>query len=128
MITLEEASFCYTCLMSTGIQIGNAELDSQDTRGWLIGSFIQEQFGLRHTEDIELKWGILKAGDARAEWATGEMQTAIGILISGEFTMEFRDQTLTFEKPGDYVIWGPGIDHKWNAPQDSVWLTIRWSS
>ena len=114
--------------MTLDIQTGNAELDSVDTRGWFVGSFIEEKFGLRHTEDIELKWGVLKAGDARDEWVTGETRTTIGILISGKFTMEFREQLLTFDKPGDYVMWGPGTDHKWHSPEDAVWLTIRWPS
>lgn len=114
--------------MSTAIQTGNAELDSINTRGWFIGSFIEEKFGLRHTDDIELKWGVQKAGDARTEWVTGETRTTVGILISGTFAMEFRDQSLTFNKPGDYVMWGPGTDHRWNAPADAIWLTIRWPS
>ena len=114
--------------MMTNIQTGNAELDSIDTRGWFVGSFIEEKFGLRHTDDIELKWGVIKAGDERAEWVTGEKRTTIGILISGKFTMDFRDKSLTFDKPGDYVIWGPGTDHKWHSSDDAVWLTIRWLS
>lgn len=28
--------------MALDIQIGNAKLDSSDTRGWLIGSFIEK--------------------------------------------------------------------------------------
>ena len=110
------------------IQTGNAEIDSADTRGWFVGSFIGEQFGLRHTNDVEIKWGVLKAGDERQEWVTGETRTAVGILISGTFEMEFRDQTLRFDTPGDYVMWGKGTDHKWRAPADCVWLTIRWPS
>jgi hypothetical protein len=114
--------------MKSNIQIGDAEIDSSTTRGWLIGSFIEEQFGLRHSDDVELKWGVLKAGDARTEWVTGETRTTIGILISGTFTMEFRDRSVTFDKPGGYVMWGPGTDHKWIAPHDAIWLTIRWPS
>lgn len=110
------------------IQTGNAKLDSLSTRGWLIGSFIEKQLGLRHSEDVEIKWGSHKAGNAREEWVTGETRTAIGILISGKFVMEFPDRQITFDKPGDYVMWGPGTDHKWHAPEDCVWLTIRWPS
>lgn len=110
------------------IQSGNVEIDSSDTRGWLIGSFIEEGLGLRHSDDIELKWGILKAGDTRDQWVTGETRTTIGILISGEFTMDFRGGSMTFSKPGDYVMWGPGTDHKWTSPAETVWLTIRWPS
>jgi hypothetical protein len=120
--------FVILFFMTSNIQIGNAELDSLETRGWLVGSFIEEKFGLRHSDDIELKWGTLKAGDARTEWVTGETRTTIGILITGKFTMEFRDKSVTFQKPGDYVMWGPGIDHKWHAPEDATWLTIRWPS
>jgi hypothetical protein len=112
----------------SNIQIGNAKLDSSNTRGWLIGSFIEERFGLRHTDDVELKWGVLKAGDTRDEWVTGETRTTIGILISGKFTMEFRNQSATFDKPGDYVMWEPGTDYRWNSPEDAVLLTIRWPS
>ena len=75
-----------------------------------------------------MKWGVLNAGDARTEWVTGETRTTIGILISGKFTMEFRNKSATFDMPGDYVMWGPGTDHKWNAAEKAVWLTIRWPS
>jgi len=114
--------------MTSNIQIGNAKLDSLETRGWFVGSFIEEKFGLRHSDDVELKWGVLKEGDARTEWVTGETRTTIGILITGKFTMEFRDESMTFEKPGDYVMWGPDTDHKWHAPENAIWLTIRWPS
>lgn len=110
------------------IQTGNAAVDGADHRGWLVGNFIEEKFGLRHTDDVEVKWGVMKAGETRSEWVTGETRTTVGILISGAFVMEFRDQTLSFDTPGDYVMWGPGTDHKWRAPEDCTWLTIRWPS
>jgi mannose-6-phosphate isomerase-like protein (cupin superfamily) len=119
--------FCYYgYYMSQQIQTGNAAIDTNDTRGWLIGDFIKKKFGLRHTDNLEIKWGVMKTGEARAEWATSETRTSIGILISGSFIMEFRDQTLQFDTPGDYVMWGPGVDHSWRAPTDAVWLTVRW--
>jgi hypothetical protein len=62
-------------------QAGNIELDAADTRGWLIGHFIDEKHGLRHSDDVELKWAVHKADEAREEWVTGETRTAIGILI-----------------------------------------------
>jgi quercetin dioxygenase-like cupin family protein len=31
-------------------------------------------------------------------------------------------------RPGDYVVWGPGVDHSWRAEQDAVVLTVRWPS
>lgn len=32
------------------------------------------------------------------------------------------------ERQGDYVVWGPGIDHSWQAEADSVVVAIRWPS
>jgi hypothetical protein len=110
------------------IQTGNASVDSTDMRGWLVGSFIEEKLGLRHSTDVEIKWGVQPAGTAREEWVTGETRTTIGILINGTFEMEFRDRKLHFDKPGDYVMWGPGVDHRWRAPTGCIWLTIRWPS
>jgi hypothetical protein len=34
----------------------------------------------------------------------------------------------TLEKEGDYVVWGPGIDHCWQAEKDSIVITVRWPS
>lgn len=110
------------------VQAGNMATDAADTRGWLVGSFISQQLGLRHSDNVEIKWGTHAAGEARVEWVTGETRTTIGILVAGSFEMEFRDQTLRFDTPGDYVMWGPGTDHKWRAPTDCTWLTIRWPS
>jgi hypothetical protein len=31
-------------------------------------------------------------------------------------------------EPGDYVLWGRGVDHSWEAEQDSVVLIVRWPS
>jgi len=38
-----------------------------------LANFIGESLGLRHTDDVELKWGVHKAGEAREEWVKGEM-------------------------------------------------------
>lgn len=110
------------------IETGNAVVDSTETRGWFVGHFIDQALGLRHSDDVELKWGVHKAGEAREEWVTGETRTAIAILVSGESEMEFRDQTIKLSQAGDYVMWGEGTDHKWRIIQDSVVLTIRWPS
>jgi quercetin dioxygenase-like cupin family protein len=32
------------------------------------------------------------------------------------------------ERQGDYVVWGPGVDHSWRAEEESVVLTVRWPS
>jgi len=108
------------------IQVGNAEADGQC--GWLVGSFIDEKLGLRHSKDVELKWSTHVAGEERPEWVTGETRTTIGILVSGRWEMIFRDQTVILSKPGDFVMWGPGEDHRWRALADAVMITVRWPS
>jgi hypothetical protein len=110
----------------TNIQTGNAELDAKN--GWFIGSFIDEKLGLRHSDDVEIKWCKHTAGEERPEWVTGEVRTAICILISGTFEFEFRDQTVRLSKPGDFVMWGKGCDHRWRTIDDSIVLTVRWPS
>jgi hypothetical protein len=36
--------------------------------------------------------------------------------------------TCTLENPGDYIVWGPGVEHTWQAEADSTMLAIRWPS
>lgn len=115
-------------MKKTYIRTGNAAADSTETRGWFVGHFIDQSLGLRHSDDVELKWGAHKAGEAREDWVTGETRTAIAILVSGKSEMEFRDQTVHLSRPGDYVMWTKGIDHRWRIIEDSIVLTIRWPS
>lgn len=105
---------------------GNAETDA--VKGWFVGGSLNESLGLRHTHDVEIKWGTHKAGDERTEWVTSEVRTTIAILISGSYTVMFRDRTISLSKPGDYVMWGEGQDHRGLSPQDSLLMTIRWPS
>ena len=113
--------------MSQQIQTGNA-LDSAGNRGWFVGHFINKSLGLRHTNDVELKWGVHKSGEHREDWVTGETRTAIALLISGKVEFEFRDKSIDLVNAGDYVMWGKGADHRWRAIDDSVVLTVRWPS
>ena len=107
------------------IQIGNAELDSATTRGWLLGDFVDEE-SLLHSAAVELKWGTHTAGETRDEWTPGDHDRSIAILISGEFLLTFPDTEIVLKKPGDYVVWAKGVSHKWKSQQDSILLTIRW--
>lgn len=113
---------------SLPIQVGNTTLDSAETRGWIVGSFLPKESGLRHSDDVEIKWGVHKKGETRAEWTVGETRTTIGVLVSGKFELEFRDRAISLINSGDYVMWGPGVDHKWRALDDCVLVTIRWPS
>ena len=104
---------------------GNAFVDGESTRQWIVGTFMPEG-DIRNTSDVEIKWGHHLAGFQRHEWVMGETRTTIAILISGAFVMEFRDHDVVLARPGDYVMWGPGVDHKSRATEDSVIITVRW--
>ena len=88
------------------IYVGRADLDAPAEKGWLLGHF-QPPDDPRHSTDVEIKWGRHPKGERRARWVRGEQRTALLILISGRFHMEFPDRTVVLTTPGDYVVW-PG--------------------
>ncbi|MFM7641731.1 MAG: hypothetical protein ACKO45_09295, partial [Cyanobium sp.] len=38
-----------------------------------------------------------------------------------------EELVVLLEQPGDFVLWGAGIGHRWRALQPSVLMTLRWS-
>ena len=113
-------------LMTERIYVGNAAADAPTDRGWLLGHF-KPADDVRHSEDVEIKWGMHQPGDRRAQWVTGERRTALLMLISGRFRVELPDRDVLLLKQGDYVVFH-GIDHSWQAEEESVLLTVRWPS
>ncbi|WP_443072762.1 signal peptidase I [Streptomyces sp. WMMC897] len=109
------------------VYVGHAARDAALDRGWLLGHF-KSPGDPRHSEDVEIKWGVHPVGDRRAEWVTGETRTALLVLVSGRFRLEFPRRSVTLAEQGDYVVWGKGVDHSWYAEADSVVLTVRWPS
>jgi hypothetical protein len=107
---------------------GNATDDSDAHRGWLLGHFIEPTGSVRATPAVEVKWGTHPAGQQRDGWCTGEERTTMLLLISGRFRLELSVGSVVLERQGDYVVWGPGIDHSWQAEEDSVVVTVRWPS
>ena len=105
---------------------GNAGDDAEQYRGWLLGHFIPE--GPRHSDAVEIKWGVHPAGDRRADWATDEARSTLVLLVSGRFEVELSTGKVLLERHGDYLVWGPGVDHTWSALNESVVLTVRWPS
>ncbi|MGK5440887.1 signal peptidase I [Micromonospora sp. URMC 105] len=108
------------------VYVGNAGVDGATNAGWLLGHFMPAG-DPRHSAELEVKWGVHPPGQARSRWATGERRTALLVLVSGRFRMEFPDRTVVLGTPGDYVVWGR-VDHCWYAEQASVVLTVRWPS
>lgn len=114
--------------MTQGWYQGNAAEDSKGTRGWIVGHFIDPGDGVRCTNDVEIKWGVHPAGQTRPEWTADNQRTTVVILVYGHFSVNFTETTAMLSKQGDYVAWGPGIDHSWEAHEDSVVMTVRWPS
>jgi len=113
--------------MSGNIYVGNAGEDAPLDSGWLLGHF-KDADDPRHTDAVEVKWGIHPQGDERLEWVRGDERTALLVLVSGRFRVEFPERSVLLEQQGDYVVWGPGVDHSWFAEEESVLVTVRWPS
>lgn len=109
------------------VYVGNAGQDAALDRGWLLGHF-KDADDPRHSEAVEIKWGVHPRGDRRARWVEGEERTALLVLISGRFHVELPGRDVVLARQGDYVVWGRGVDHSWYAEEESVVLTVRWPS
>ena len=109
------------------VYVGNAGVDGALDHGWLVGHF-KDAADPRHSEAVEVKWGVHSPGEERVAWVTGETRTTLLLLVSGRFRVELRDRSVLLERCGDYVMWGPGVDHSWRAEEESVVLTVRWPS
>lgn len=114
--------------MQPDVICGNAEQDGCDRRGWFMGHFIDPKQQGRSTADLELKWGVHSAGEKRTEWGVTPHSTTISILIEGRFRLQFAEQEVILARPGDYVIWQPGVGHTWWAEEYSKVLTVRYPS
>ncbi|WP_219463307.1 signal peptidase I [Nonomuraea rhizosphaerae] len=113
--------------MTELVYVGNADVDAAADRGWLLGHF-KPTGDPRHSTDVEIKWGLHPPGDERRQWVRGEGRTALLVLISGRFRVELPGRSVLLAKPGDYVVWGKGVDHSWRAEEESVVMAVRWPS
>ncbi|GGU94238.1 hypothetical protein GCM10010182_07790 [Actinomadura cremea] len=109
------------------VYVGKAAADAAADRGWLLGHF-KPAGDARHSAEVEIKWGVHPKGERRAAWTDGERRTALLVLISGRFRLEFPGRDVVLCEQGDYVVWGRGVDHSWCAEEESVVLTVRWPS
>lgn len=114
--------------MNDGTIFGNATIDGATTRGWFIGQFINGSLGLRHSEDIEVKWSTHPAGQSRDGVAPGAPHITLGVLVRGKFVVILNEGERVLEHEGDYVLLAPGTPHSWRAEEESVMLTVRWPS
>jgi quercetin dioxygenase-like cupin family protein len=110
-----------------GWYTGNAGDDANTHRGWLLGNFIAPP-DVRTTGAVEVKWGVHEAGEKRPDWSTDERRTTLVLLVEGRFRVDLSSGSAVLDRRGDYVVWGPAIDHSWQAEADSVVITVRWPS
>jgi hypothetical protein len=101
--------------VSGEVYAGNADNDGDPHRGWLLGHFMGEDAGVRRTADVEVKWGVHPAGHRRAGWTVGETRTTLVLLIEGRFRIDLTTGSHVLAARGDYLAWGPGIEHSWQA-------------
>ena len=114
--------------MADNWHVGNAVTDSRDRRGWFIGHFLDDPRTVRASGDVEIKWGVHPQGEGRDSWFTDEQRTTVVLLVKGRFRIDLSTGSFLLREEGDYVIWGPGINHSWQAEEDSVVITVRWPS
>lgn len=113
-----------------GVVFGNAATDGQPSAGWWIGHFAPHS-SLRHVHDVETKWAVHRAGKRHdgGKFALNSLATSMAVLVSGRHRVDFANgMSVTLATPGDYVVWGPGVAHSWQALHDSTILCIRWPS
>ena len=127
------------------VSVGNAATAGAPFNGWFVGDFTRwlaergpsssadASLGLRDTPTLEVKWGSHPAGQPRpAGWAARTAAVGVSVLIAGEFVVVFRESVDSPEREvrlrerGDFVVWGPAVEHRWYAVQDSIILTVRW--
>jgi hypothetical protein len=72
--------------------------------------------------------GIHPIGDKRTEWTADDQRTTLVFRVKGKFRIDLTEGSFTLEREGDYLVWGPGIDHSWEALTEAVVVTVRWPS
>jgi hypothetical protein len=109
---------------------GNATKDGN--RGWFVGQFVPQSLGLAHQRTLEIKWGRHAKGERRQRFAKSVTATTISILVGGSFITRVRlpdgIREIALTAPGDYIAFGPGVDHSWEAPEDALVITVRFPS
>ena len=111
-----------------GVISGNVAGASKDTRGWFLGHFMPGQDNPLRTSELELKWYTHASGETRSEWAPGNPEKTLNILMRGRFVLLFPDREIALEKEGDFVLFGPDVPHSFRSEQESLVLTVRWPS
>lgn len=84
-------------------------------------------------QNLSLKWFEHQLDDCPA-WGQNKPPSqgrTLSLLAGeGEFELWFRrgpcELILVLDVPGDYAIWGEGLQHRWRPLRPSSLLTLRW--
>ncbi len=119
------------------ITTGNFHEDVEmkpDRRGWVIGSFIEEN-SIFHSNDFEVKWAEHKKGYFKEGLKTDISTKTVTFLVSGKFQIDFTNksnkhqETTVLAKLGDYVCYDASeYDHSVRALEDCLVIVFRWPS
>ena len=131
------------------VEFGNAgELFTNKT-GWFVGfsewtktsSAARTQLRFMPKEQrshtLCMKWMFHPIGDDRGASKPSSEGRTLSLLVSegGLFRIQFSEQpkfpteeTTEFRlaRHGDFVVWGPGVHHRWFIDADCAILTVRW--
>lgn len=92
-----------------------------------------EGTGGRKAKNIAVKWFVHKPTD-KLKWGikkpTSKGRSMSLLASKGRFELVFwkgsAKYTLTLDKPGDFAVWGPGLEHSWRPVKKSTIITFRW--
>jgi hypothetical protein len=99
-------------------------------RGWIMGDFKDNLLPYPFfSSKFEIKWANLKKGDSSPVKSDKDRQT-LTILVKGKHRVDLPESQKRFElvEEGDYVFFEPGVLHSWEAIEDNLTITIRWSA
>ncbi len=113
------------------LEQGNAYDAGEKHAGWILGHF---QTGNLLSNDVEIKWKLHPAGDRNGKYSRCNGKT-ISILVRGCLQYRFVPENqhwsiaeIVLENEGDFVSWGPEMNHDWIALKESLVMTVRWPS
>ena len=117
------------------IKTGNISNINVNYKEWFLGKFIKESdFNTENIKNFEVKWSHKEKGytfPLKENLVQDPYCKSMAILMRGKYKCSFLNDDGTFvdcllENEGDYIFWAPDINHKIEALEDSVILTIRW--
>jgi hypothetical protein len=117
------------------IQKGNIYNINQEYKNWFLGAFVEKDlFNTKGARDFEAKWSKREKGyvhPPKEKVIEDETCNSMVICMSGSFSYSFIQEDGTYKEyplkdVGDFVRWSPDINHKVEALENSLILTIRW--